>query len=754
MNQSSYIQSMLRLALGFLLASLITPGLKAAETVPPPPAPEDLPRTAAEIKVDGDLDDAGWKQALIIDKFYETSPGNNIPAKIKTTTYLTYDDSYFYIGIKADDPEPSKIRAPFVERDQVVGTDDNIAVFIDARNDKRSALEFRVNPRGIQADGIFDDATQTEDFSPDFFYDTAAKITSGGWQAEFRIPLTTLRYPKTDPQTWNILIWRNWPRDFRYAFYSAPVDRGSPCYICHTHPLVGITQLPSSHHLVVAPYATASNEHLRSDSREDFTSNSDGNVGADIKWNPTANSAIDATIRPDFSQVEADVPQISTNQRFALFFPEKRPFFLEGSDLFNSPIQLVYTRTITDPDWGLRATGKMGSTSYTVLGGDDNGGGLVVIPGPTFSAFARQDFESTVALGRFRRDFGLSFGSFMFTDREISGGGHNRVFGPDAQWRPTGADFVTGQFLYSHTENPLLPNVSGFFDGDTLSSHAAFINWNHNVERYDWRVQYRDFGDGFRADLGFVPQAGYREALGSGGLRFYPTGKLFNYFRVYGVGDKFYFTDGDDLGHDYFPGVFFQGSRNLTGQFEFHNNKVQVADQLLTQNYLSYFVQFDPSRRFPRMTIQGRTGNSVDFDNVRVGTGTNITLEATVRPFDHLTLIADASREWLDLDEVTASGRLYTATIGRLKGVYVFNSRSFIRAIGQYVSTSRDPDLYTFEVPSRDGTFLGSLLYGYRLNWQTVLFLGYGDSGLVNDANALVRMDRSFFFKVSYAWQR
>lgn len=754
MNQISFIHNILRLTLAFLLTSLAGSVLNAAETVPPPPAPENLTKTSANIKVDGDLNDAGWKEALVIDRFYETSPGNNIPAKIKTTTYITYDDSYFYIGIKADDPEPSKIRAPFVERDQVVGTDDNIAVFIDARNDKRSALEFRVNPRGIQADGIFDDATQTEDFSPDFFYDTAAKITSEGWQAEFRIPLTTLRYPKTDPQTWNILVWRNWPRDFRYAFYSAPIDRGSPCYICHTHPLIGITQLPSSHHLVVAPYATASNEHHRSDSRQDFNSDSDGNVGADIKWNPTANSAIDATIRPDFSQVEADVPQISTNQRFALFFPEKRPFFLEGSDLFNSPIQMVYTRTITDPDWGLRATGKMGSTSYTVLGGDDNGGGLVVVPGPTFSSFARQDFESTVALGRFRRDFGLSFGSFMFTDREISGGGHNRVFGPDAQWRPTEADYITGQFLYSHTENPFLPNVSEFFNGETLSSHAGMITWDRNVERYDWRFRYRDFGDGFRADLGFVPQAGYRETLASGGLRFYPTGKFLNYVRIYGVGDKFYFSNNDDLGHDYFPGVFIQGSRNLAGQFEFHDNKVQVADQLLTQRYLSYFVQFDPSRRFPRITIQGRTGDSVDFDNVRVGTGTNITLEATVRPFDHLTLIADASREWLDLDEVTASGRLYTASIARLKGVYVFNSRSFVRAIGQYVSTSRDPNLYTFEVPSRDGTFLGSILYGYRLNWQTVLFIGYGDSGLVNDANALVRTNRSVFFKVSYAWQR
>jgi hypothetical protein len=145
----------------------------------------------------------------------------------------------------------------------------------------------------------------------------------------------------------------------------------------------------------------------------------------------------------------------------------------------------------------------------------------------------------------------------------------------------------------------------------------------------------------------------------------------------------------------------------------------------------------------------------IDFDNGRVGTGTNISLEATVRPTAHLTIIGDAIHEWLDIDESPAiSGRLYTADIARLKGVYVFNSRSFIRLIGQYVTTKRDPLLYTFEVPERDGTFLGSVLYGYRLNWQTVLFVGYGDNGLVNDANALVRTDRSFFIKVSYAWQR
>ena len=723
--------------------------LFAAETFPKP-ASRELPRTNEEIEVDGDLEDPAWKRALVIDQFYETSPGNNIPAKVKTTVYLTYNDYYFYIGVKADDPDPKKIRAPYVERDQVLGTDDNIAIFLDPSNDKRSAIELRISPRGIQADGIFDDATFNEDFSPDFFYDTAAKITSEGWQGEFRIPLTTLRYPKTDPQTWAIMIWRNYPRDFRYAFYSSPIERGSNCYICHTHELTGLTGLPSSNHLVIAPYATGSHESVRN-ANDTFDDEQDADAGVDVKWNPTANTTIDATIEPDFSQVEADVPQIAVNQRFALFFPEKRPFFLEGADLLNSPIQVVYSRTITDPQWGLRATGKFGSTSYTVLSGSDQGGGLVILPGPDRSSFALQDFESYVTLGRVRRDFGLSFGSFIFTDREIEGGGHNRVFGPDAQWRVSESDTVTGQILFSNTENPVTPPV---FNGESDNSYYGTASWSHQVTKYDWRLEYNDAGEGFRADLGFVPQTGYRQAEGVFGWRFYPENNLFRFIRVYGVGEQQYFHDGDDLGHDYFPGVFLQGSRNLNAQFEYHDSETFVTDRILGEKYFSYFLQFDPGRVVSRITVSGRVGDLIDFDNTREGNGANIILTAQVRPFDHLTLIADIAREWLDLDDPTATGRLYTANIARLKAVYVFNQRSFVRAIGQYVSTERDPLLYTFDVPERDGDFLASVLYGYRLNWQTVLFVGYGDSGLVDEGNSLVRTNRSFFVKVSYAWQR
>ena len=720
---------------------------------PPPPEPMAIVRATGEISVDGDLSDAGWQGALSFDRFYETSPGDNIPAKVKTTVWLSYDAKYFYIGIKADDPEPKKIRAPYVDRDAVIGTDDNIAVLIDPRNDRKAAYELRVNPRGIQGDGIFNDANGNEDFSPDFFYDTAAKITAEGWQAEYRIPFSSLRYPEAEPQNWGILVWRNYPRDFRYAFYSAPSPRGDNCFVCHLHSITGFTDLPNSHHIVAAPYVSAEQSGARENGLDsDFhTDNASFDGGLDVKWNPTADSTIDGTINPDFSQIESDTAQISSNQRFALFFPEKRPFFLEGIDLFDAPIQAVYTRSITDPNWGLRATNKTGNAAYTVLVTEDDGGGLTIIPGPEGSSFALQDQKSTVALGRLRYDIGASFLGLMFTDREVRGGGYNRVAGPDFHWRPNEGDQVDGQILLSSTDPG--PNATG---AKTASGYAGHLSWQHNRESYDLGLRYRDYDEDFRADVGFVPQVGFREGQASGGLRWYPTG-LFRFVRLYAVANGQWETGSSSngrLGSDYFPGIFLTGSKNLNAQFEFHAQDVRAAGVLESQRYFTYFAQFDPGRRIPRLGVDGFVGRVADFDNGGVGDGLEIGLNATLRPSDHLDMLLTLRRSSLDVDRNGLSGKLFVETIERLRINYVFNERALVRLIGQYVHTDFDPQLYTFPVPEEAGRFQGSALFSYKLNWQTVLFLGYGDNQALDSRSHLARVDNSIFFKVSYAIQR
>jgi len=747
------------------LALLLVAGLSAVaaadEPTPPIPPPIPLPRVSGPIVIDGDLSDPGWNGAAVIDTFFETVFGDNRAPSVTTVAWLTYDDRYLYIALRCDDPDPRRIRAPYVDRDQVIGTDDNVAIFLDTRNDRRSAQEFRVSPRGIQADGIFNDASGNEDFSPDFYYDTAGRITEKGWQAEVRIPLSSLRYPHADPQKWGIIIWRNYPRDFRYAIYSSPQPRGANCLVCLSREVTGLTGLPSSSHVVVAPYVSAQDvAHADAPGRPLGHGRTDKRIGLDVKWNPSAGTALDATINPDFSQVEADVAQIAVNNRFALFFPEKRPFFLEGVDLFDTPIQAVYTRTITSPRWGGRTTGKLGASSYTVLVTQDRGGGSVLRPGPTGSDFAPQDFSSVVGIARMRRDFGRSYLGLLYTGRENQGRGHNHVVGPDGQWRPNDKDILAGQLLVSDTITPNRPDLGAGGDGRTLTSHALETSWRHSTRGLDWSARYRDFGDGFRADEGFVPQVGYREGTLNPGYKFFPKG-VFSFVGPFLNLEYAADRRGRLITRQVDPGVLLLGRHNLQANVQLQIRRERTADQLQSFTRLSYVVQIDPSRRFTRVGASGLAGQDVDVLNVRVGRGFSVTGFATVRPTDHLTLDANTALSWLNVDRrVTPSGvpagngRLFTAQVQRLKATYNFNPRVFLRLVGQYVSTRRDTSLYAVAVPRRSGDFSASALFSYRLNWQTALFVGYGDERALDERERLARTERQLFVKLSYAFQR
>ncbi|HTS02412.1 MAG TPA: DUF5916 domain-containing protein, partial [Thermoanaerobaculia bacterium] len=468
-------------------------------------------RASGPIAVDGLLDDSGWKGAAELRDFYEISPGDNTPPKVKTTAWVTYDDRFFYVAIRCDDPRPREIKAQYVERDHVNSDQDFAGIMLDTRNDGRTGIEFFVNPYGIQDDFVRDESVvngSNEDASPDFHWDAAARITAGGWQLEMRIPFSSLRYGRGDPQTWGIVVFRSLTRDFRYQIASNRSPRESSCFICHATKLDGLAGLPHGGRAVVAPYGTLTESGVPREGPGSPYRNEPvrGNGGIDLKWIPSESTAFDGTINPDFSQIESDVAQISANNRFALFYPEKRPFFMERSQLFNSPVQAIYTRTITSPRWGARASGDTDGTAWTVLAAEDRGGGTVIIPGPARSSLAPQDFSSFVAIGRAEHNLsGRSFAGFLVTDREISGGGHNRVLGPDFLWAPNDQDQVTGQLLLSATETPDRPDLSPDWDGRTFSSRALTAQWAHSSTHWNWNVITRDVGDGFRADVGYVP---------------------------------------------------------------------------------------------------------------------------------------------------------------------------------------------------------------------------------------------------------
>jgi hypothetical protein len=721
--------------------------------------PIHISRATGPIAIDGDLSDEAWRTATRIDKWYETNPGDNVEPPVRNVGYLTYDDRFFYAGFELDDPNLKALRAPFADRDNIGnGYNDYAGILIDPRNTGRTATFFVVTPRNIQYDSVTDDASG-EDSSPDFFWESATKITDRGWTLEIRIPFSSLRYKNVDPQTWGIVLYRNFPRDRHYQFFSARMPRGSTCFVCHLNTLVGMEHLPAGGHLVVAPYVSATADAHPLDDVTGAPLVEDGvkpHAGLDVKYTPNADTAIDLTVRPDFSQVESDTAQISANERFALFFPEKRPFFLEGADLFQTPIQAVYTRTITAPKWGARVTGKENGIRYTALVADDAGGGSAIIPGPNDSTLASVDEGSMVFVGRAKRDIGLSFIGAIVTDREAeSGDSHNRVIGPDFQWRPSGADVFTGQVLYSSSRTPDRPDLADEWTGQSLSGHAANLAYSHGTTHFDAYGGYKDFGDGFRADTGFVPQVGYRDENGGGGWTFRPTGFL---TRVRAFLDLDHQTDshGALISRLVQPGFGMDSRWNGFMQLRLIDEDIRAGDRPIRRRRVGYVAQFSPSRRVSFLSINATSGEEIDFDNARPGTGSTINLAATLDPTNHLDLQFVQNQRWVNVDDAAGvSRRLFVARVSRVRGTYTFTARLFARGIAQYVSTTRDPSLYIDPTTTaKDGTLTGQLLLAYKLNWQSVMFAGYGDDRDLNDQSQLVKSGRQVFVKISYAFQR
>jgi Domain of unknown function (DUF5916) len=694
------------------------------------PTRVDISKLAGTITVDGDPAEAAWENARRIDGFVEYFTSDNTAPPAKTIGMIAYDDQAVYVAFMADDPRPADIRAPLVDRDKVLGDQDYVAILIDTLNDRRSGVAFRVNPRGVQTDSVVNDANGMEDFSPDFFYEAVARRTANGWSAEMRIPLASLRYPPTNPQTWGVIMMRNYPRDFRYVMSNTPIPKNSGCFLCHASEVTGLEGLPATQHFTIAPYSTASvSRQSAVGSRQGF----DSDFGLDMKWNPSANLTVDGTLNPDFSQIEADVPQLDVNNRFALSFPEKRTFFLEGVDLLSTPIVATYTRSINSPAWGMRATGNAGGNAYTFLVAEDRGGGALILPGAQQSEFVPQDFRSRVALGRLRRGFGDSFGAVMLSAKEIEGGGYNRVFSPDFLWDAKGPNKLSGQLLYSTTENPNRPDLSEQFRGQAFDGHAYRFIFDRDAKRYDVWAATAGYSPGFRADNGFVVQTGLRRAGLWSGLRTYPKG-LLSYFRPY-AGTEYdqTFEGGDTLRQGVYSGFEFQGKFGSSGWATAGRTAERIGTRLLTRTDFEWNLRAAPYGWLPAIQFDGRAGDKIDYAGARVGRGAALNVSGTTRLTDHLQMELRTSREWLDLDD---AGRLFDARIDWLKATYTFSPRSLVRAVVQQKTITR--------AGTEESKLTLSALYAYKLNWQTVFFVGYGDA---EDA-------QSVFMKVAYAFQR
>lgn len=299
----------------------------------------DIPKAATPIRIDGVLDEEAWAAAPKIPLPFEWQPGDNVPAPVDTDCRVTYDLHNLYIGFRCFDPEPKKIRAHLMDRDDTdtLIMDDHVSFMIDSFNDERRGFQFRVNPMGVQADANFSELEGYEDFSWDAIWKTAAKITDWGWAVEVAIPLGQLRFRKADgPQTWGFDAERSWPRDARHRMTSHERSRNVNCIICQFNKLTGFEGITPGQNIEITPTVTAvRTDAMPLEGYPDAPLERGGikdDYGLTAKWGITPNLILNGTVNPDFSQVEADVAQLQINRRFALFYPEKRPFFLEGGE--------------------------------------------------------------------------------------------------------------------------------------------------------------------------------------------------------------------------------------------------------------------------------------------------------------------------------------------------------------------------------------------------------------------------------------
>lgn len=739
--------------IGGVVALAAAPAVAQVTDQNGPPIP--MTRIDAAVKIDGVLDDAAWSGVPFIDGWFETNPGDNLPAGVGCRARMAYDHQFLYAAFEFDDPVPGAVRAPLGDHDNVPGSTDYGGMILDARNDGKTAQMFLANARGVQYDAITSDVSG-EDSSPDFYWDSAGRITDRGWQLEMRIPFASIRYAGANPEQWGVLLYRNRPRDFRYQYFSSRLPRDSSCFICNGRPVVGLRDLPSGSHWVVAPYTTASQKARLTGNlgapldRED--AEFDG--GADLKWLPNPDTVLDVALNPDFSQIESDAGQITANERFAIFQPEKRPFFLEGVDLFSTPITAVYTRTVTDPEWGARATGGTEKTKYTALVGHDRGGGSVIIPGALGSDLASQHFHSWATMGRARRDFGASFLSVLYSGREVEDGGSNRVFGPDFQWRPNDQSTLTGQLLWSFSRTPDRPALASEWDGRKLDGHAAEVWYQWANRRWDAFALYDDFADDFRADNGFVPKVGYRLGRFDSGRTFRPASGAVRRVRLFLQGEASDSRHGDKLSRWIGPGFGMDALWNSFLRMEFNFDQVRGDALLHDRFYVHPQLEVRPGKVLNQILVSGSFGDQVDFSNDRDATGGTIDATVDLRPTERLRLTTTYRRRWLNVDAGAAgSGRLLTAQIPRVRAVYTFNSRSWLRLIGEWSDVDRHPDLWTFPVEAKSGDFGGSAVFAYKLNWQTVFFLGYSDVRELDTQEDLQPVERQGFFKLSYAFR-
>ena len=681
-------------------------------------------RTDTPPVIDGRLDDEVWKTAALITEFVQQSPLDGAPATEETEVYVAYDADNIYFAFYAHYEDPSIMRANRVDRDQAP-MDDLMTIYFDTFMDQQRGYDFDVNGYGVQGDGIISagggggrwrggggggwsggggggsgGGIPHADRSWNALFETGAQIVEDGFTAEMAIPFKSLRYPsraRDEAHRWGFQIVREIKaKDWENQVW-APMSRDESSFFAQMGVLDGMVNLSTSRNIEVMPTFTTIRHGTIDPVVPAFAHQAtDPDAGVNVKYGVTSNLTADFTVNPDFSQIESDRTQIEVNQRFPIFYPELRPFFVEGAEIFNfsGPVTLVHTRTMVDPDYGAKLTGKMGSLSVGVLAANDRAPGKVEDElDPAF------DQRANTFISRARYDlYAESNIGAIFTDREFLDG-YSRLIGADGNFRLNPTTSVSSRAIQTWLRDP---------GGVERTGHLLDASIRRNGRNLSWFLASYRLSPDFGTDVGFVRRTDEQRVSGNVSYRFWPEGRIINW------GPRVSMSRNWDFDRAIQDRRFRLGLNfSFAGNISFSTDMNRDMERFLG-------TEFEKTRFFVRTNVNAsrsysfganvRVGDEILYsDNPMLGHQVGWGLNAQVRPTSSISTRFNLNATRLTIADVEE----FSVKILRATTTYQVTEKFGLRNITEFNSLDKELDL--------------NLLVTYRIDAGTVFFVGYDD---------------------------
>ena len=710
--------------------------------------------------IDGRLDDAIWRDAVRITEFVQRRPLDGAPATEASEVYIAYDSTDLYLAFYAHYSDPSIRRANRADRDQALG-DDNFSVYFDTFLDQQRAYVFSVNGYGVQGDSIVSSrggggfgggrggggfsGVPRGDRSWDALFASAGRLVRDGFTAEIAIPFKSLRYPQRAGNTmhrWGFQIVRSIQGKDETAVWS-PVSRDVAGFLPQMGVLEGVTGLSTSRNLEILPTFTAVRFGSRDPTTGDILGDPSAQGGVNVKYGVTSNLIADATFNPDFSQIESDQPQIEVNQRFALFFPELRPFFLEGAEIFAipGPITVVHTRTIVDPLYGAKLTGKVGRTTVGVMYANDDAPGDV--EDPTEPAFGQ---AAQTLVGRVRYD--------LYAESHIGGIVTHRGF-LDSDSQLGGLD---GNFRLGDTHSlgfRAMGTQHRDLEGVETSGHLFDVAFRRSGRNLSYTVASYAVSPDFKTDVGFVRRTNLRRTLGNISYRWWPESWIINWGPRVSYGRNWDF-DGVLIDENAQLGVSFSFAKNINLNANVSREMERFAGINFRKTRYSVGGPVNTSRRIG-FGLFFSSGDEIFFDPVDpfLGRETGLRTFIGLRPLSRLRSQINITTSRFT-DPRNGDRKVFSVEIFRVLTTYQFTDRLLFRNISEYNTFDKALGL--------------NFLFTYRVNAGTAFYVGYEDryqqADLIEEgtdfssvADRLFRSDRftrtnqAVFMKLQYLFR-